>query len=567
MKNRYFILCLLLATIILPLSSQNANNEPIRERIYMQTDKQLYMTGELIWMKLFTTSPDGLPQTFSKIAYVELWDEEASQIQAKTELTNGVGNGWMITPLNLPTGHYRLVAYTRNMRNESTNVFFEKNIGIINPLILDQSAERSGSNISSVFSSSTKDDNLSLSTDKRTYSKREKVNLKIDQFPDDIHTLSVSVVGDDFVNIVGGTELKQWKNQLQSKKSESFSGNFLPEYEGHIVEGKLINVATGKQEHNELIKPYLTFRSPHIALFPGKIDDKGNVTFFTNHTAGIKEIVSSPLPISLNIDNIYRIDIDYPFVEKMEVGKLPTLDISNINKDYLMQRNVALQVLYSYTNDSINQFAPTRSYFNWEPDHTYVMDEYTRFATMQEVITEFVVYTRFRKINDKRFLSIYDINTNTFSSGLTFVFLDGVPIFDHEIIYNYDPTLLKRIDVYKDSFAFGSQMVNGIVFFTTHKGDYAGLKLDESTQFFDYEGAKPYRAFHSPAYTTEEERQSRLPDFRHTLLWNPDVQTEGETSVSIPFYTSDLTGKFQIIIEGLTKTGEIIYATSDIEVR
>jgi hypothetical protein len=70
----------------------------------------------------------------------------------------------------------------------------------------------------------------------------------------------------------------------------------------------------------------------------------------------------------------------------------------------------------------------------------------------------------------------------------------------------------------------------------------------------------PYR-FQTPDYSEENSRQSRMPDARHTLLWSPNINTDGETTVIIPFNTSDLTGEFQATVEGITKDGKFIFAT------
>jgi len=88
------------------------------------------------------------------------------------------------------------------------------------------------------------------------------------------------------------------------------------------------------------------------------------------------------------------------------------------------------------------------------------------------------------------------------------------------------------------------------------------LHLNSSSQILSYEGPQlPYR-FATPDYSKEKNRQSRIPDGRHTLLWNPDVRTDGKTSIRLPFDTSDLTGDFQATVEGITNNGEIIFATS-----
>jgi len=77
-------------------------------------------------------------------------------------------------------------------------------------------------------------------------------------------------------------------------------------------------------------------------------------------------------------------------------------------------------------------------------------------------------------------------------------------------------------------------------------------------QITSFEGPQlPYR-LNIPDYSVEE---NRLPDGRHTLLWNPDVKTGGKTSINLPFNTSDLTGEFQATVQGITSDGEFFLTT------
>ena len=79
--------------------------DDFRERVYVQTDKQLYLAGELLWMKLCLTDESGQPASFSKVAYVELLDRSGAVAQAKVDMKNGVGEGWLELPALLPTGY------------------------------------------------------------------------------------------------------------------------------------------------------------------------------------------------------------------------------------------------------------------------------------------------------------------------------------------------------------------------------------------------------------------------------------------------------------------------------
>jgi len=221
-----------------------------------------------------------------------------------------------------------------------------------------------------------------------------------------------------------------------------------------------------------------------------------------------------------------------------------------------------MQAQYAYTADSMSRVDTTYSYFQWKPDRSYILDEYTRFTTMEEIVIEFIPALRFRHFDDRSFLSVLLNESSLFSSGNTLVLLDGIPIIDHRVIFKYNPLLINKIDVYKDKFVFGNKHYEGMVFLSTYKQDYPSLVTDEATHIFDYEGTQVHRYFYSPTYTEKSGADSNVPDFRHTLLWMPDVETGGRSSLTVPFSTSDLTGDFQVTVEGLSKDGKVFSGTS-----
>ena len=106
MKRLSPYIALLLAWLTL---STQAANHPV-ERLHTLTDKRLYLSGELLWLKLCLTDEAGLPLDDSRIGYVELLDESGPVAQAQIALQAGVGEGWLELPAPLPSGYYRLVA-------------------------------------------------------------------------------------------------------------------------------------------------------------------------------------------------------------------------------------------------------------------------------------------------------------------------------------------------------------------------------------------------------------------------------------------------------------------------
>lgn len=57
-----------------------------------------------------------------------------------------------------------------------------------------------------------------------------------------------------------------------------------------------------------------------------------------------------------------------------------------------------------------------------------------------------------------------------------------------------------------------------------------------------------------------ETAAERVPDFRHTLYWNARVTAE-RGRAGVRFFTSDMTGRYRILVEGITRSGETFSAT------
>ena len=80
-------------------------------------------------------------------------------------------------------------------------------------------------------------------------------------------------------------------------------------------------------------------------------------------------------------------------------------------------------------------------------------------------------------------------------------------------------------------------------------------------------GFKQSTEFYAPVYALTEitEIESEKPDFRPTLYWNPFVRFKDD-SADIEFYTSDMLGKYFVIIEGINKNGTIFHEKTNFDV-
>ncbi|MBO9200175.1 MULTISPECIES: hypothetical protein [Niastella] len=119
-----------------PEQFKQYSNSTHLEKMYVHTDKNFYVAGELLWFKIYNV--DGIlyqPVDLSKIAYLEILDKDNKPVmQTKVPLTKGKGNGSFFLPVSITSGNYKLRAYTNWMKNFSAAFYFEKPVTIVNTL-------------------------------------------------------------------------------------------------------------------------------------------------------------------------------------------------------------------------------------------------------------------------------------------------------------------------------------------------------------------------------------------------------------------------------------------------
>ena len=135
------------------------------------------------------------------------------------------------------------------------------------------------------------------------------------------------------------------------------------------------------------------------------------------------------------------------------------------------------------------------------------------------------------------------------------ILMDGVPFFYTTDLFKQDPLKIRRIDLVNRQYSLGSKAYSGIVNLTTYHGDLNGIELGTHLTVLDYPAIPEARQFFSPEYETEKQINSRVPDYRRLLYWNPGIRTGRNGKKQLTFYSSDLPGKYVVVIQGLSDNG------------
>lgn len=262
-------------------------------------------------------------------------------------------------------------------------------------------------------------------------------------------------------------------------------------------------------------------------------------------------------------DSLYenQLSIDSPFNFPLSHSLNGTLKLDSRSKDYIEKLSVNTQISQIYkTHSHINGIAENDTSvtdpFYGKPDNMYLLDDYTRFETVQDLFIEYIRLAYIRKQNKE---IKFDVYSETPLSKPPLVMIDGVPIKDPEFVLGFDPLKIEKMDIINQMYYLGATEYGGIINFITYKHDFDLQELPDYLVQKTYHAVQTPRAFYSPNYSQNANSLERIPDYRNTLYWDPDVRISYGETINLEFYTSDDTGNYKIEINGITSSGYPFY--------
>ena len=355
----------------------------------------------------------------------------------------------------------------------------------------------------------------------------------------------------DNVMLTSGWRRFAWREVVAGGKPVL---SFTPEMRSHIIRGQVTS-PDGTPASSRLT--YLASPGFNIQVY-GSISNKaGEVYYEMKDFSGPRKIMVQP---HLSKDSTSRIEIFDPFSTNFAPIRTLPFSIHPETAQALTARTFSMQVQDIFYRDKGTQFRSTAvdtTAFYGKADATYYLDDYTRFPVMEEVMREYVPGVFVRKRRDGfHFINLDVVNKRTFDED-PFIMLDGLPVFDADRIMTFDPRRVKKLEVITRRYYMGVLSLPGIVSYSTYGGDLAGFDIDPRCLVLNYEGLQMQRTYYMPKYETAKERASRMPDQRDRLFWDPQLSTDQNGKRRIEFYTSDLTGEYEVLIEGMDKNGVV----------
>lgn len=531
----------------------------VPEHIWIHTDRQLYVSGETVWFKLynFDTEKQQLSY-FSKVAYLEMVNQQGSAISRfKVGLKNGTGQGSIELPETIPSGRYLLRAYTRAMRNLGESAFATSSLIVLRPgeamaKTLDEEEKASSpSTPQTSISPAANQQGLQIGITAAATDIAQRSQGTFELTTTDANgrpiaaQLSVSIALPRLYNnsIVYDTPASKLPASTTAFKSES---------DGLLLEGKVINQRSKQGEAGADV--YLAFPGKTALVYGARTDDLGHFSFLLPELYSLRQVVIQAIP---------RDEVPIAIELKEEFHPTQTIDTSQFSIPLAWEGMAETALINAQVGRAYKAFEQAPTYtaqnpfldvpFFGQPDAKYLLDDYTRFP-LPEFFFEVVVEVSVRgKFGQERLEVQNNWNSPNNKVG-PLLLVDGVPVFDQRSFLKLNNKLIESTEIVKDPFWLNPQYYQGVIQLSSFEHQAYSFVTPAAALQRSYLTLLPERNFSVPVY--ENQNDSPLPDFRNTLYWNAKVQTNASGKAQLSFTTSDAIGAYEIQVQGVSEKGK-----------
>lgn len=524
--------------------------------LYLFTDRDYCISGDTLWFKI--ELKNGKDEK-SNVVHVQLDSPENNLISTVINRSkSGWAEGYMHIPDSLSTGVYFLTSFLNSQRNipdfkvETRTLFvynrFEEQVLEI-PVPLN--------NLKVYDKDFSQKINISL--DKTNYKPREKVsvNLGFNGF-----------YSDEFSNvIVKATRLDNLAVETGGKfLVESETSNqtipFLNEKDGFVLSGKVTEKESGLPKLGIIILLSITGEPPYFDYCVS--GEEGDFHFFLKDAEGIANVVLQAVS-----ENDLEFDIQTEkndLVRKQEIRVQPkTLTqnqtefiSSSISGNFF---NKLFNTNYILQSENFNMPVRFTIPFYGEPKSRVIPDEFIDLPDFQEISRELLSGVQYRARGGEIEFRLLNELQSTFFEYEPLRLINGIPVFKNNLFASLNSTKIDYIDFILQERLFGDLIFKGVL--AVSLNDKSNGWLTNQPNIYQFNVAC-LQSDKTPGYLEKREFKMNEPDIRQVYFWEI---MENDSTLEFEFNLSDLKGKVEISVEGVTKNNESFKAAKIIEVK
>jgi hypothetical protein len=559
MMKKVFLFYVFSLLINLTINSQSAQSEisiskisaVSGERISLFTDRNIYCVKEKIYFTAeysFSGELDSL--AWSNVLYVELIRWNGNKLaQIKLKLTRPVTSGILNIPADILSGNYYLRAYTKWMRNFSAGDYAYQLVKIVNPFRPETDegpsetlAPATAAALSLVHKKMINGVNCTLV--KNEYKQREKAEVEVqikDQkfFDVDRYYVSVAKVG------AIDTAVQSCKPESTLRESNLSYIEYLPEIRGITITGKIIDNSTKLSQKDIYVSLSEPKHGEYFSVY--KTNDRGRFVFSLPFMEGsddffIQSESAGSMSSEILIDNGYcSKPVNLPYVafklseEEGHFIKANVIDMQLTGR-FLQNKDTLAETPHT-GSETIPFYGSKKTVYN--------TGKYIELPNVEEFISEIILEATI--IKEKGKASFISMKREDMSISRPLIFLDNVQVNNDGQLIKIPLSRIERVEVINADYIVSGMKYYGIISIYSKNKDFAGLDLNKNSMFFTYE---LFSDTNQGFDYSKRSDNSRIPDRRNLLYWNPDIKLSADKKSTISFYTSDSKGEYIVYIRG-----------------
>jgi len=202
-----------------------------------------------------------------------------------------------------------------------------------------------------------------------------------------------------------------------------------------------------------------------------------------------------------------------------------------------------------------------KSRFYGAPNFEVKLADYIALPDFVEVCRELMPGIRLRENEGQYVFSVFDVRTRTFLENPPALLLDGVLVYDPNLIATLDPADIERIETVNRRTYYGEYRFDGMIAVYTHAGDAYRQALPSGARQQEVTFLTPKRP-----YTRQSLPPRHQPHLPTLLAWKPGLRLTAEEPLTIEVSNGDGLGTFEIVVEGTTDQGQAIHATQSYQI-
>ncbi|MGY6744634.1 MAG: hypothetical protein ACXIUQ_17975 [Cecembia sp.] len=500
-----------------------------KEEVFAHISKNISLVNDHIWFYL-SVSNDGQASP-SKIAYAEIIDRESFPVfQLIVPLNHGKAEGVLTIPPHLESDHYLLRFYTRisPLNEKSGKGVFNQMITVINPKKGPITIKPKQTRNNYAFEQAK-----TLQIPENTVKKNSEVKIPI-TYSQNLHHVSIAL-----------------KNPFLPEDYQGFAGQeiyypleqnnrVIPELYGHIIHGKTLDSEVDTTETF-----FLSAHGRQSVLNSAKPDHEGNMFFELGPLKAYDFLIAQ----SLNYEKQLNFAPQSPFwnLRLKDDFIFPTLELNEKDREFLEVLILSAQLNPHFIPEKAPEPQPIAT--GLVADKTYFLDDYSRFENMETTLREYVPEVLVRRQNRKPVFKLLNSPLNGLFQENPLILIDAMPIFDTDALAKFDPKDIEKLEVLTREFSFNEDKFAGVLSLTSFQNDFGKFELPTNSLYLNYWPILKPKKLKTPHFNPNI-GVANYPDFRSCLIWHTAQSAE-----QLHFYTSEITGKYEITVSFFNENG------------